>query len=401
LITREEAARLKDQLLQLLAEDTHNSERLTSRLDALTRETGVGAHAALLLILTQLAFDETEAASHWDGILEHRHGLSLALGRDAGLRVAVLDYFVNVNRRLMQPNLIDVAMRRSSLATGADPVTGLSSDREFRSALSAEVRRAKRYEHRVSVALFDLDGFAAVNEAVGSIVGDRLLREAAIVLGGKIRDIDHASRPGDDEFSMLLPQTDRNGAFLVAERFRRELEAHFRKREAAGRPVGLTISGGVAAYPDDALDAESLMTQAAQALYQAKAAGKNVIVVHSPERRRFLRFDLRARRCEIEVLAPGDAGAARPRNLSRSGLLVASPEPLEVGEDVELRLESGASESPRRVMTVRGRVVRLEEVPSGENDRFEIGIAFDLEAGRGESELLEFLEVAGPERGTE
>ena len=157
----------------------------------------------------------------------------------------------------------------------------------------------------------------------------------------------------------------------------------------------------VRAYPDDALDAESLMSQAAQALYQAKAAGKNVIVVHSPERRRFLRFDLRSRRCEIEVLAPDDAGRARPRNLSRSGLLVASPEPLEVGEEIELRLESGGADAPRRVLTVRGRVVRLEEVPSGENDRFEIGIAFELDAGRGESEILEFLEVAGPEHPAE
>jgi hypothetical protein len=72
-----------------------------------------------------------------------------------------------------------------------------------------------------------------------------------------------------------------------------------------------------------------------------------------------------------------------------------------VGEEVELRLESGGADAPRRVITLRGRVVRLEEVPSGENDRFEIGIAFDLDAGYGEDELLEFLEVAGPEHRAE
>jgi hypothetical protein len=125
------------------------------------------------------------------------------------------------------------------------------------------------------------------------------------------------------------------------------------------------------------------------------------VLVHSPERRRFLRFDLHTRRCEIEVLAPQDAGPGRMRNLSRNGLLFASPEPLEVGEDVEIRLESGGGDAPWRVMRVRGRVVRLEEVPSGDDDRFEVGVAFDVSAENGEQELLEFLENAGPERPAE
>jgi len=399
LITREDAARLKDQLLGLLAEDSHNAERLLGRLDAIGRESGILAHAALLLLLTGLAFDEDEARAHWEAILEHRHGLSLALGRDAGLRTAVLDYFINVNRRLARPTLIDVEMQRSPPA-GADELTGLATDRPFRAAVQSELRRAKRYGHPVAVALFDLDGFTAVNERVGTLVGNRLLREAAMVLGNKIRDIDLAAHPGEDELALLLPQTDRNGAFLVAERFRRELEAHFRTRDANGRPADLTVSGGVASYPDDALDAEALMARAAEALYQAKAAGKNAVVVHSAERRRFLRFDLRSRRCDIEVLAPSDAGEARVRNLSRSGILFASPEPLDVGEEVEIRLESADRDAAIRPLTLRGRVVRLEEVPSGERDRFEIGIAFDVDRGYVEDELLAFLEAAGPERST-
>jgi diguanylate cyclase (GGDEF)-like protein len=398
-ITREEAAELKEQLLALLTEDSRNTERLLSRLDAIAKETGIEAHAALILILTQLAFDEEEAREHWEGILAHRHALSLALTRDAGLRVAVLDYFMNVNRRLVSPTLIDVAMEEAPGRGGEDPLTGLAGGRAFRVALQGELRRARRYEHVVAVAIFDLDRFGEANARLGRLVADRLLREAAMLLGNKIRDIDVASRPGEDELAVLLPQTDRNGAFLVAERFRREIEAHFRRREAGGHPADLTVSGGVAAYPEDASDAEQLMTRAAQALYQAKGAGGNVVLVHSVERRRFLRFDLERRRCEIEVLAPADAGAGRVRNLSRNGLLFASPEPIEVGEDVEIRLESGGA--PQRVLTLRGRVVRLEEAPSGEDDRFEIGVAFDLDSGRGEQDLLEFLEHAGPERPAE
>ena len=101
------------------------------------------------------------------------------------------------------------------------------------------------------------------------------------------------------------------------------------------------------------------------------------------------------------MLAPADVGVGRARNLSRNGLLFASPEPIEVGEDVEVRLESGGHEAPLRVLTLRGRVVRLEETPSGEHDRFEVGVAFDLDAGQSEQDLFEFLEHAGPERPAE
>ena len=401
MITREEASRLKDQLLPLLAEDTRNTERLFARLDAISKESGVEAHAALILILTQLAFDEAEARAHWEGILAHRHTLSLSLGRDAGLRVAVLDYFMNVNRRLVNPTLIDVEMEEAPTRVDFDPMTGLAGDRAFRVALQGELRRARRYGHTVAIAIFDLDGFGEVNQRLGRLVADRLLKEAAMILGNKIRDIDLAVRPGEDELAVLLPQTDRNGAFLVADRFRREIETHFRRREAGGKPAELTVSGGVAAYPDDGVDAEALVARAAQALYQAKSSGKNAVLVHSPERRRFLRFNLEERRCEIEVLAPKDVGSGRARNLSRNGLLFASPEPIEVGEDVEIRLESGGTGAPLRVLTLRGRVVRLEEAPSGERDRFEVGIAFDLEDGQGERDLFEFLEHAGPERPAE
>ncbi len=398
MITHEEAERLKEQLLSLLSEDTRNAERLLSRLDALSRESGIAAHAALLLILTGLAFDESAARSHWGEILAHRHAFSLGLGRDAGLRVAVLDYFMNVNKRLSSPTLIDVTMEEAGSHPDADPTTGLAGDRAFRVALQAEIRRARRYGHALAIAVFDLDAFGPVNERVGRLVADRLLREAAMLLGNKIRDIDLAARPGEDELAVLLPQTGRNGAFLVAERFRRELESHFRRREAGPGPAMLTVSGGVAAYPEDGPDAETLLSRAAQALYQAKSAGKNVVLVHSPERRQFLRFDLVQRNCEIEVLEPETAGAARARNLSRNGLLFASPEPIEVGESVEIRLESGGANAPKHTHIIRGRVVRLEEILSAAgDDRFEVGVAFDVDPGTQEEDLLSFLESAGSE----
>ncbi len=407
MITHEEAARLHDQLLTVLAEDAQNAERLLARLDTLSREAGVSAHAALLLILTHLAFEETQARRHWEAILAHRDSLTVGLGRDPGLRVALLDYFVNVNRRLAHPVLIDLEMFEAGpRPASVDPLTGLATDRAFRGAVQNELRRAKRYSLAVSVVLFDLDDFARVNREFGKLVGDRLLREVGILLHNKIRDIDLAARPGEDELALVLPETDRNGALLVAERFRWEVESHFSRREAAGRPVGMTVSAGVACYAEDATAPEALLSCAAQALYRAKAGGKNAVEAYQRERRRYLRFDLDPERVEVEVLSPRELGRAVPRNLCRNGIVFASVEPLEVGEEIEVRLTSGPSDDETEPVKMRGRVVRLEEVSeadSGADDaesggpavaRYEIGVAFDADWAGREQDLMAFLEKA-------
>jgi len=253
LITREEADRLRQDLVRALDEDSYNTQRLLTRLEGVSRETGVEAHAALLLILTQLAFDEPEARRHWAKSVKHRRQLNESLDRTVGLRVAVLDYFLNVNRQMLQPTLIDLEMTESDSGdTTTDRSTGLASDRIFRNSLQQELRRAKRYGQSSSVVLFDVDGFSDANERLGRLLSNRLLREAAILLKNRIRDIDVAGRPGDDELALLLPETGRNGALMVAERFREQFEHYFAGREAAGQPSNLTVSAGVACYPEDA-----------------------------------------------------------------------------------------------------------------------------------------------------
>jgi diguanylate cyclase (GGDEF)-like protein len=406
-ISLEQAGHLREQLLRVLAEDAHNTKRLLDRLDSISKESGVGACAALLLILTHLAFDEDEARKHWEAVLDHREALSAALDRDIGIRTALLDYFMNVNRQLMQPTLIDLEMLETSGKTDAqEQLTGLASNRAFHVALQNELRRARRYQLKAALVLFDLDDFGAVNAEMGSLVADRLLREAAILLSNKIRDIDLAGRPGEDELALLLPETDRNGALLVAERFRKELQQFFERREGGGRPLRLTISAGIACYPEDALAPEELLGCAAQALYQAKATGKNTVQLFHPERRRYLRFELEPGRFEVEVLSDSRREEATPRNLSRNGILFSSPEILQVGEEIEIRLADAEDAEEQCALRIRGRVVRLEELPdpvkpesaSGEEDlaadRYEIGVAFDLGWSEGIDDLLRFLEKA-------
>jgi diguanylate cyclase (GGDEF)-like protein len=399
--------RLRQQLVEALAEDAPNAERLAAQLDSVTRESGIGAHTALLLVLTRQTFEEDEARRHWEGILAQRSRMAQALGRGVGLRVALLDHFINMNRRAAEPAHIEVRLAEAlDAAAGRDLLTGLVDDRGFRLALQRETRRARRYGQSVAVVLFDLDAFAAVNAAVGGLVADRLIRDAAVLLHNKIRDIDVAARPGEDELALVLPQTDRNGAILVAERFRREVEQHFAHRDAAGKRVPLTVSAGVAAFPEDAAAADALLERAAQALYQAKAGGKNTVRTYIPERRRFLRIDLEAGRFEVEVLAPQPWEAGRARRLSGSGIVFASPEPLGVGEEIEIRLVRAAAARQAHSPRIRGRVVRIEELPdptavhdgaaaTDAVDRFEIGMAFDHDGEQGIDALLTFFEDSG------
>ena len=400
MITRDEADRLRGELLAVLEEDACNTERLVARLDSITAESGIEAHAALLLILTHLPFEEEDARRHWQAILGHQREMSRVLGRDAGVRVAVLDYFMNANRHLVDPTLIDLEMAEATQHAGAtDLMTGLAHDRRFRAALQTELRRAKRYGQQAAAVVCDVDEFGEINERFGTLVADRLLRELAILLANNVRDIDVAARLGEDEFALLLPETGRNAALSVAERFRREAQAFFDTRECGGKPVGLTVSIGVACYPDDASTPEALLERAAQALYLAKARGRNAVELYRPERRRYLRFDLDPRRFEVEVLAAADRGPGALHNYSRNGVLFASPEPLEIGEAVEIRLLDADTGARAAAPRLRGRGVRLEELPvvgagppgAGAGDLYEIGVALDTTSG---ADLLELLEQA-------
>lgn len=384
---------VREELLAILAEDAHNAARLGDRLESLKNESGLSVHAALLLILTRKNFPDAEAQLHWVAICARQKEMSDALSRDVGVRVAAMDYFIHINRQLAQPTLIELELLEAGPDAPLDPVTGLVSERSFRNAVSNELRRSRRYELAASVVLFDLDDFVSVNERFGSLVADRVLREAAILLSNNVRDIDLAARCAGDELVLLLPETDRNGALLVADRCRSAIEQFFSRESSLRAGLGLTVSGGVAAYPEDAHAPEELLTCAARALYQAKAAGKNLVELNQPERRRYLRFDLEPGLFEVEVLPSSGAAPRELINVSREGLLFRSPEAIDIAERIELRVTGGGPDRP----VLRGSVVRLEELPEADDppaDRYEIGVVFDRHGIESRRDLLSFLERA-------
>jgi diguanylate cyclase (GGDEF)-like protein len=156
-----------------------------------------------------------------------------------------------------------------------DDLTGLANRRAFDEALTHEIERAKRFGGTLGLVLIDLDHFKNVNDTYGHQQGDFVLREVARVLRESSRDIDHPVRYGGEELGLVLPGTDIEGAFHVADRVRRSIESLSIRRIDGGGTLRVTASCGVAALPLSAADERGLVKAADDALYQAKAHGRN------------------------------------------------------------------------------------------------------------------------------
>ena len=158
-----------------------------------------------------------------------------------------------------------------------DGLTELPNRRQFEESLAGELLRVERFGGTLALIVADLDDFKRVNDRYGHLAGDEVLRVFADVLRDTVREIDVPARYGGEEFAVLLPQTSLDDAEQVAERIRSKLAE--RAIEASpGLAVRVTASFGVAAFPD-ASSEEELLAAADRALYEAKAAGKNVVAV--------------------------------------------------------------------------------------------------------------------------
>jgi diguanylate cyclase (GGDEF)-like protein len=173
-------------------------------------------------------------------------------------------------------------LQKLQVEATVDEKTALANYREFYKRLRYEWDRSERYGHPLSLVMLDLDDFKRVNDDLGHLAGDRVLREFGMLLTGGARGIDLPARYGGEEFAMILPHTDRKRAELVAERVRTAV-AEFAFLEP-DHPRRVTVSAGVATFAAgaDIASAEQLVAAADRALYDAKKAGKNRVVVHNP-----------------------------------------------------------------------------------------------------------------------
>lgn len=170
-----------------------------------------------------------------------------------------------------------------------DFLTGLFNHMYFHERLAAEIERAERYGHNLCLLILDLDRFKSINDNFSHPVGDSILRQLAEVLKESIRSIDVAARYGGDEFAIILPETDEQTGLQAAERIRSDVESHLfyavpQEEFIAGNPtlnshktISITMTAGIACYPDHHSTREGLVMAADIALCRAKHVARNSV----------------------------------------------------------------------------------------------------------------------------
>lgn len=160
-----------------------------------------------------------------------------------------------------------------------DPLTGLYNRRYFESVLKKELTEQKRYGQAVSCLMIDVDHFKEVNDTHGHEAGDSVLKELGEILKSSLREVDTVARWGGEEFSIMMPHTDRKGALVTAERVLKDIRGR-KFEKLPGSPV--TVSIGIACMSKEINTADKLFNAADLALYEAKRNGRNRIEI-APE----------------------------------------------------------------------------------------------------------------------
>ncbi|MBI3995635.1 MAG: sensor domain-containing diguanylate cyclase, partial [Nitrospirae bacterium] len=164
------------------------------------------------------------------------------------------------------------------LAT-TDGLTGVANHRRFQERLNDEFERQAREAGRFTLIMGDVDHFKKINDRFGHPVGDQVLRQVAAALVKTVRKIDVVARYGGEEFGVILLNSGPKESFQLAERIRKAVEGL--SPMVHGEPLKITISLGMAVYPDDARDRQTLIERADRALYAAKHNGRNQTCLYS------------------------------------------------------------------------------------------------------------------------
>ena len=201
--------------------------------------------------------------------------LILACGEQPGCDVSELSFIYHVANHL---STVFTALGRMRQLAITDNMTGLYNRLHLESQLKQMWERIKRYGRYLSVVLMDIDHFKTLNDTLGHLQGDEVLKEFAQILTQEARAADIVARYGGEEFVVILPETDRKNATVYAERLMKKIREHVFCRET--NEINLTVSMGISAVNgDDEVDIEpdDLLEYADKAMYLAKNAGRNCI----------------------------------------------------------------------------------------------------------------------------
>lgn len=214
----------------------------------------------------EISIDEEIEIECFDGTRKVILNSALPIRNAAGEVIGGIIVNVDISERV-------ALEERLRIAADMDALTGAYSRRRFFELLHEEMERASRYQRSLSLVMFDVDNFKEINDRHGHQVGDRVLATISELVRGQIRESEHLSRYGGDEFMLLLPETQIEDAARTAERLREMMQKRNLKE-----PVDLSCSFGVCQFQPGE-EVGELIQRADKALYEAKKQGRNRVVV--------------------------------------------------------------------------------------------------------------------------
>lgn len=336
---RDEASLLKAFTQVLPKGSQSDAGKIDRELEKLAKELGDQVYADFLRLNFHIELEEAYAKDHWVRMLSYHEEFQKKLGEDVDFRISAMDYLMREAKLLSNPTIVEakeyVGIHQ---ATFTDTMTGLYNLRYFRRIFEQEIARASRYSLQCSLIFFDIDHFKNINDQFGHLVGDEVLQEVANMITGSVRSMDIPCRYGGEEFVVITPQTSLAGALLLAERIRANIASMPHSREGEHFPQ-VTISGGVASFPEDANSADDLLNKADKALYLAKDGGRNRVEVYRADQHKKPKLSVRV---PVLVSLPiGKQELLETKNVSEGGISLEMSGPLVVGSvmQMEVRLD--------------------------------------------------------------
>lgn len=180
----------------------------------------------------------------------------------------------NVATTIERARLYEKAQRESIF----DSLTALHTRKYFIESSSREYHKAERYKGLFSIIMIDIDHFKYFNDTYGHILGDEILKKIAPILKSNVRQSDIVSRYGGEEFTILLPGTDKEGATQTAEKLRTVVEKELVMKAGVDNMEKVTITAGIASYPEDGKTVEDIIAVADRFLYKGKESGRNKVI---------------------------------------------------------------------------------------------------------------------------
>jgi diguanylate cyclase (GGDEF)-like protein len=242
-------------------------ELLADTLDNLDRAARGQFVQRFFRVITQLDLTEAVSLDYWEQILRQRGKLAEGPDKPVSLQTTIMSVLASSSQLRIPVFMEYEELKRLQINAATEPLTGLYNRRLFEDHFERELNRARRYKHHLALVLLDLRQFKEVNDCYGHSRGDALLRTVATTLRKSLRTSDYAFRIGGDEFALLLIQSDKEETTTLTRRVCANFIAGIQSMQMS---IALGLDYGLAVYPEDGDQKQTLMRVADERLYEMK-----------------------------------------------------------------------------------------------------------------------------------